>query len=157
MAKEYVMTQEGYDNLKNKLEHLINVDRIEASERIKKAREYGDLSENSEYDAAKDHQAKVESEIIIIQDQLDHAKIIAETSGKPSTVMLGCTVKIKDLDENEELEYTIVGTTEASILDGKISNESPLAQAILGKKENDEATVNTGDYSYKVKILKISK
>ena len=157
MAKEYVMTQEGYDNLKNKLDHLINVERIEASERIKKAREYGDLSENSEYDAAKDHQAKVESEIIIIQDQIDHAKIIEETSGKPSTVMLGCTVKIKDLDENEELEYTIVGTTEASILEGKISNEAPLAKAILGKKIGAVVTVNTGDYSYDVKVIDISK
>ena len=115
------------------------------------------MSENSEYDAAKDHQAKVESEIIIIQDQLDHAKIIEETSGKPSTVMLGCTVKIKDLDENEELEYTIVGTTEASILEGKISNEAPLAKAILGKKIGAVVTVNTGDYSYDVKVIDISK
>lgn len=157
MAKEYVLTQEGYDNLVKKLEHLINVDRIEASERIKRAREYGDLSENAEYDAAKDHQALIESEIIKIQAQVDNAKIIEETDGKVNSVILGCKVKILDLEENEECEYTIVGTTEASILENKISNEAPLAQAILGKKVGQTVKVNLGDNSYDVKILAISK
>ncbi len=157
MAKEYVLTQEGYDNLVKKLDHLINVDRIEASERIKRAREYGDLSENAEYDAAKDHQALIESEIIKIQAQVDNAKIIEETDGKLNSVILGCKVKIYDCDEKEECEYTIVGTTEASILENKISNESPLAQAILGKKVGQSAKVNLGDNSYEVKILAISK
>ena len=155
--KKTILTYEGLRKLEDELENLKVVKRKEVAGKIKEAREQGDLSENAEYDAAKDHQAKVESEIIIIQDQLDHAKIIEETSGKPSTVMLGCTVKIKDLDENEELEYTIVGTTEASILEGKISNEAPLAKAILGKKIGAVVPVNTGDYSYDVKVLDISK
>ena len=155
MEKKYFVTQEGYDNLKKKLDHLINVDRADASERIRIARGFGDLSENAEYDAAKDYQAQVEAEILTIQAQLDNAEII-ETNGKQDTVIAGCTVKIYDFSEDEEAEYTIVGTTEASILEGKISNESPLALAILGKKVGAEAIVELGDNSYKVKVLAIN-
>ncbi|MDE5910983.1 MAG: transcription elongation factor GreA [Clostridia bacterium] len=156
MEKKYFVTQEGYDNLKKKLEHLINVDRQDASERIRIARGFGDLSENAEYDAAKDYQAQVEAEILTIQAQLDNAEIIENTEGKQDTVIAGCKVKIYDYSEDEESEYTIVGTTEASILEGKISNESPLAVAIMGKKVGAEAIVELGDNSYKVKVLKIN-
>ena len=155
MEKKYFVTQEGYDNLKKKLDHLINVDRQDASERIRIARGFGDLSENAEYDAAKDYQAQVEAEILTIQAQLDNAEII-ETTGKQDTVIAGCKVKIYDFSEDEECEYTIVGTTEASILEGKISNESPLAIAIMGKKVGAEAVVELGDDSYKVKVLPIN-
>ena len=155
MEKKYFVTQEGYDNLKKKLDHLINVDRQDASERIRIARGFGDLSENAEYDAAKDYQAQVEAEILTIQAQLDNAEII-ETSGKQDVVIAGCKVKIYDFSEDEEAEYTIVGTTEASILEGKISNESPLAVALIGKKAGEEAIVELGDDSYKVKILAIN-
>ncbi len=155
MAKEYVLTREGYDNLVKKLDHLINVERKEASEKIKLAREYGDLSENAEYDAAKEHQAFIESEIISVQAQIDNARIIEDVDGKRSEVILGCNVKILDYSDKEEYVYTIVGTTEASILDGKISNESPLAQALLGKKKGAVVTVDLGDDSYDVKILSI--
>ncbi|MDE6275335.1 MAG: transcription elongation factor GreA [Clostridia bacterium] len=155
MEKKYFVTQEGYDNLKKKLDHLINVDRQDASERIRIARGFGDLSENAEYDAAKDYQAQVEAEILTIQAQLDNAEII-ETTGKQDTVIAGCKVKIYDFSEDEECEYTIVGTTEASILEGKISNESPLAIAIMGKKVGAEAVVELGDDSYKVKVLAIN-
>lgn len=157
MAKEYFLTKEGYDNLVAKLDHLINVERRDASERIKRAREFGDLSENAEYDAAKEHQAYIESEILMIQAQIDNAVIIEDTEGKVNSVILGCTVKMIELDDGEEMEYTIVGTTEASIFDNKISNESPLAQAILGKKVGQTVTVNMGDNSYQVKILSINK
>ena len=155
-SKEYVLTKEGYDNLEKKLDHLINVERKEASEKIKQAREFGDLSENAEYDAAKDYQAHVESEIISIQDQIDNAVIIEEVDGKQSTVIAGCKVKLHDFSDNQVYEYTIVGTTEASILENKISNESPLAKAILNQKKGAEVTVDLGDDSYKVKILSIN-
>ena len=115
--KEYVLTKEGYDNLVKKLDHLINVERKEASEKIKQAREFGDLSENAEYDAAKDYQAHVESEIISVQDQIDNAVIIEDVDGKQNVVIAGCKVKIYDYSDKEEYEYTIVGTTEASILE----------------------------------------
>ena len=155
MEKKYFVTQEGYDNLKKKLEHLINVDRADASERIRIARGFGDLSENAEYDAAKDYQAQIEAEILMIQAQLDNAEIIQDHGGKQGVVVAGCTVKIHDYDSDEDCAYAIVGTTEASILEGKISNESPLAMAIIGKKKGDEAIVDMGDWSYKVKILDI--
>lgn len=154
MEKKYFVTQEGYDNLKKKLDHLINFDRADASERIRIARGFGDLSENAEYDAAKDYQAQVEAEILTIQAQLDNAEII-EANGKQDVVIAGCKVNIYDFSEDEECEYTIVGTTEASILEGKISNESPLAMALMGKKAGEEAIVDLGDDSYKVKILTI--
>ena len=155
-SKEYVLTKEGYDNLVKKLDHLINVERKEASEKIKQAREFGDLSENAEYDAAKDYQAHVESEIISVQDQIDHAVIIEDVGGKISSVIAGCKVRIYDYSDKEEYEYTIVGTTEASILENKISNESPLAKALLNQKSGAEVTVDLGDDSYKVKILSIN-
>ena len=154
MEKKYFVTQEGYDNLKKKLDHLINFDRADASERIRIARGFGDLSENAEYDAAKDYQAQIEAEILTIQAQLDNAEII-EANGNQDVVIAGCKVKIYDFSEDEECEYTIVGTTEASILEGKISNESPLAMALIGKKAGEEAIVDLGDDSYKVKILAI--
>ena len=114
------------------------------------------MSENAEYDAAKDYQAHVESEIISIQDQIDNAVIIEEVDGKQSTVIAGCKVKLHDFSDNQVYEYTIVGTTEASILENKISNESPLAKAILNQKMGAEVTVDLGDDSYKVKILSIN-
>ncbi len=155
-SKEYVLTKEGYDNLVKKLDHLINVERKEASEKIKQAREFGDLSENAEYDAAKDYQAHVESEIISVQAQIDNAIIIEDTDGKQNVVIAGCKVKLHDFSDNSIYEYTIVGTTEASILENKISNESPLAQAVLGHKKNDEVVVDLGDDSYTVKIIAIN-
>ncbi len=156
MEKKYVVTREGYDNLKARLEQLINVDRKDASERIRIARGFGDLSENAEYDAAKDYQAQVEAEILSVQAQLDNAEIIENTEGKQNKVIVGCKVKIYDLSLKEESEYTIVGTTEASILEGKISNESPLAVAILDKKVGDKVKVNSGSSSYEVEIKAIN-
>lgn len=156
-SKEYVLTKEGYDNLVKKLDHLINVERKEASEKIKLAREFGDLSENAEYDAAKDYQGHVESEIISVQAQIDNAVIIEENEGiTPTTVVAGCKVKFRDFSDGEYYEYTIVGTTEANILENKISNESPLAQALIGQKKGADVMVDLGDEKFRVKILNIS-
>lgn len=156
MEKKYVVTREGYDKLKARLEHLINVDRNDASERIRIARGFGDLSENAEYDAAKDYQAQVEAEILSVQAQLDNAEIIENSDGKQHKVIVGCKVKLYDYDAEEECEYTIVGTTEASILENKISNESPLAVAIIDKEVGQTVKVHSGNYSYDVKILAIN-
>lgn len=156
MAKDFILTKEGYDNLVQKLDYFKNVKRKEATERIKQAREYGDLSENAEYDAAKEEQAMVESDIMRMQQQLEGAVIIEETAKKKAKVALGSHVVILDISEKEELEYHIVGMTEANIREGKISNDSPLAQAILGKNVGDVCKVVVdADTSFEVKILSI--
>ena len=157
MAKDFILTKEGYDNLVQQLEFYKTVKRKEASERIKVAREYGDLSENAEYDSAKEEQAMIEADIRKMEQQLENAVIIEDvkSKGKVQKVMLGTTVKLLDISENEELEYVIVGVTEANIREGKISNESPLAEAILGKSVGDICTVQLKDDSYDVKILLI--
>ncbi len=152
MAKEYVMTKDGYDELLKKVEYYETVKRKEASERIKEARSYGDLSENAEYDSAKEAQALVEAEIITMRHQLENAEIIVEPKGKAKKVMLGSKVTI--LDDGDECVYTIVGITEANIMQGKISNESPLAKAILGKSVGTVCQVNAGE-TYEVKIISI--
>lgn len=156
MAKDFILTKEGYDNLVKRLDYYKTVKRKEASERIKQAREYGDLSENAEYDAAKEEQAMIESDIIRMEQQLEGAVIIEESSKKKAKVVLGSNVVVYDIAEKEELDYIIVGITEADILNGKISNESPLAQAILGKNVGDICTVNVdNDTVYEVKIVSI--
>lgn len=156
MAKDFILTKEGYDNLVKRLDYYKTVKRKEASERIKQAREYGDLSENAEYDAAKEEQAMIESDIIRMEQQLEGAVIIEESSKKKAKVVLGSNVVVYDIAEKEELDYIIVGITEADILNGKISNESPLAQAILGKNVGDICTVNVdNDTVYEVKIMSI--
>jgi len=152
MAKEYVLTREGYDNLVKKLDHLINVERKEASEKIKLAREYGDLSENAEYDAAKDEQRDIEARIEEIEKILKNAEVVVEEEVELDKISIGCTVHILDCEFDEELEYKIVGSTEANSLKGKISNESPVCRALMGAKVGDTVTVETqvGELSYKV-------
>ena len=155
MAKEFYVTAEGLAELQEKLDYLINVRRPEASERIKQAREYGDLSENAEYDAAKEEQGIIEAEIRVLQAQIDNAVVIEEHS-RSSKGIIGSTVTLHDIDMNEDLVYRIVGSTEANISEGLISNESPLAVAILGRKKGETVSVkdNEGD-SYEVKIVNV--
>ena len=154
MANEFYITQKGLDELKEKLNELKVVKRPEASERIKQAREYGDLSENAEYDAAKDEQAMIEAEIKKIEAQIENAVVIEEVQGG-RTVTLGCTVTLLDLTYNEEEEWTIVGTSEASFSDHKLSNDSPLAKAITGKKKGSVVQVTDVAEPYEVKIVDI--
>lgn len=154
-TKEYPMTQEGFVKLENELEYLKTVKRPEVVEKIKIARSFGDLSENSEYDAAKDEQGFVEQEISKIEDMLRHAKIITE-AGDKNTVSIGNTVTFQELPDGDSESYTIVGSAEADPFEGKISNESPIAKALLDSKLNDTVTVplpNGNDM--KVKITKI--
>ena len=133
--KEVILTQEGYDNLDKELNYLKTEKRTEIAERIKVALGFGDLSENSEYDEAKNAQAENEVKIAELENKLRHAKIIDEKEIDTDTVQIGNTVKVLDIEFNEEVEYTIVGSTEVNLAENKISNESPLGEALLGAKK----------------------
>ena len=156
MAKEFYVTAEGLAELQEKLDYLKNVRRPEASERIKQAPEYGDLSENAEYDAAKEDQGIIEAEIRTLEAQIENAVVIDDAKAKGNKIIIGSTVTIHDIDMNEDLVYRIVGSTEANISEGLISNESPLAVAILGRKKGEIVSVkdNAGE-SYDVKIVDV--
>ena len=140
MADEVILTKEGKEELEKRLEYLKVQKRAEITERIKVAREFGDLSENAEYDAAKNEQAMIEGEILEIEEKLKHAVLIKETS-KKGTVSLGSKVDLYDEDLGELMTYEIVGTTEADVELGRISNESPIGNALLGRKENEQVSV----------------
>ena len=141
MAEEVILTKEGKEELEKRLEYLKVVKRAEITERIKTARDFGDLSENAEYDAAKNEQAMIEGEIVEIEAKLKYAVIIQENAAKKGTVSLGSKVEIVDNESNETLSYEIVGTTEADVEQGRISNESPIGNALLGHKAGDTVTV----------------
>ena len=157
MAQEKVFpkTQEGKDKLEQELEYLKTVKRKEVVERIKIARSFGDLSENSEYDSAKEEQAFVEGRITTLENMIRNAKII-EGEADTSSVSLGRTVTFTELPDGEEETYTIVGSAEADPFEGKISNDSPIAKSLLGKKVDDEVTVQTPGGEMLVKIVNIS-
>ncbi|MDY0405500.1 transcription elongation factor GreA [Virgibacillus sp. 179-BFC.A HS] len=153
--KNYYMTQEGKEKLEQELLTLKTDKRQEVVERIKVARGFGDLSENSEYDAAKDEQAFVESRIAQLEKMIRNAVIIENDSNNPNVVALGKTVTFQELPDGEEETYTIVGSAEADPFEGKISNDSPMAQNLLGKEVGSEVTVNTPGGDMVVKILKV--
>lgn len=155
--KEVILTQEGYDNLDKELNYLKTEKRSEIAERIKVALGFGDLSENSEYDEAKTAQAENEVKIAELENKLRHAKIIDEKEIDTDTVQVGNIVKVLDVEFNEEIEYTIVGSTEVNLAENKISNESPLGSALLGAKKNHEVEVNAPAGIMKYKILDITK
>ena len=154
MEEKFYVTEEGLNDLKQELETLIHVTREEVIEELKAARAQGDLSENADYDAARDHQAKVESRIKELEHQIKNAEIIAE-SRKTNFVRIGSTVEIQELDTKHKITYKIVGSVEADPLNGLLSNVTPLAEAILDHKVNDVVTVKV-DMSYDVRILKIN-
>lgn len=155
--KEILLTQEGYDNLEKELEELKTVKRYEISERIKVALGFGDLSENSEYDEAKNAQAANENKIAELEQKLRFARIIDESEIDTETVQVGNTVKVLDMEFKEEEEYTIVGTTEVDLSVNKISNESPIAVALLGKKVGNVVSFEAPAGVIKLKILAITK
>ncbi len=139
MAEEVMLTKEGKEELEKRLEYLKLEKRAEITERIKTAREFGDLSENAEYDAAKNEQAMIEGEILEIETKLKYAVIIKES--KKGVVSLGSKVDFVDEELGEVLTYEIVGTTEADVEQGRISNESPIGNALLGRKAGDTVNV----------------
>lgn len=150
--KKNLLTYAGLKKLEEELHDLKVVKRKEVAEKIKEAREQGDLSENAEYDAAKDEQRDIEARIEELEKILKNAEVVVEEEADLDKVSIGCSVKILDCEFEEELEYKIVGSTEANSLKGKISNESPVGKALLGKKVGDTVTVETpaGEFSYKV-------
>ena len=147
------LTQEGLDDLKKELDDLINVRRPENIQAIKEARSLGDLSENAEYDAARNEQAQIEGRIKQLEKMLEHVSIIADVS--TDTVSIGNTVSIKYVEDDEEDEYKIVGSQEADPFESKISNESPIAQALFNHKVGDIVTVESPNGSYDIEIIDI--
>ena len=148
--KEVILTQEGFDNLEKELEYLI-------SERIKIALGFGDLSENSEYDEAKNAQAENEALIAELENKVRYAKIIDESEIDTKTVQVGNTVKLLDMEFDEEVSYTIVGSTEVDLTQNRISNESPMGEALLGAKKNKIIEVQAPAGVIKYKVLSITK
>ena len=151
-AKKKLLTYAGLKALEDELENLKVVKRREIAQKIKEAREQGDLSENAEYDAAKDEQRDIEARIDEIEKILKNAEVVVEEEVDLDKISVGCRVKILDMEYDEELDYKIVGSTEANSLKGKISNESPVGRALLGAKVGEVVTVETqaGDLNYKV-------
>ena len=155
--KEVLLTQEGYNNLEKELNYLRTEKRTEIADRIKIALGFGDLSENSEYDEAKNAQAENEVKIAELENKLRYAKIIDEKDIDTETVQVGNIVKVLDIEFDEKIEYTIVGSTEVNLAENKISNESPLGKALLGAKKNNVVEVEAPAGIMKYKILSIKK
>lgn len=155
--KQTVLTFDGLKKLEGELETLKTVKRMEMAEKIKIARSFGDLSENSEYDEAKNEQALIENRIAEIEAMLKNVKIIDEDEINTEHVALGSIVKVKDLTYKEEITYHIVGSTEASPMNGKISDESPVGKSLLGHKVGDKIDIDVPDGVITLKILAITK
>ncbi|NTV88991.1 MAG: transcription elongation factor GreA [Clostridiales bacterium] len=156
-GKEVILTYEGLKKLEEELEVLRGAKRMEIKERIKVALSFGDISENSEYDEAKNEQAYVEGRIAQIETMLKHARVIDEDDVSTEKVTIGSKVKIQDMETKEEVIYTLVGSTEADPMNYKISNESPVGSALMQKKKGTIVDVIVPDGSVKFKILKIDK
>ena len=155
--KELLVTEEGYKKLQDELEELKTVKRKEIAERIKVALGFGDLSENSEYDEAKTAQSENEDKILELENKIRRAKVIDESEIDTKTVQVGNTVKVLDIEFDEEISYTIVGQTEVDLDENRISNESPLGKALLGAKRNQIVEVDAPAGVMKYKILSITK
>ena len=155
--KEILLTQEGYQKLEDELETLKTVRRREVADRIKVAISFGDISENAEYDEAKNEQAQVAETIIKLESMIRRAVIIDESKIDSNVVTIGSIVKVNDMDFEEEVEYTIVGSAEADPYEGKISNESPVGRALLGRTIGDIVDVQVPDGVAKFEILEIRR
>ena len=157
MAKEVILTAEGLAKLEQELEYLKVVKRKEIAEKIKEARSFGDLSENSEYDAAKEAQASMEQRVVEIENLIQNAKIVSASDSPSDVVSICSSVKVFDCDFEEEVVYTIVGSTESDPLNNKISDESPIGKGLLGKKLGDTVEIETPNGTITFKILEIQK
>lgn len=155
--KKNLLTREGLEKYEEELHYLKSVKMKEISQKIKEAKEQGDLSENAEYDAAKDEQGRVDARIKELEKLLKNAEVVdvEQTDGKIAKVSFGCTVKLLDKELKEEMEYTIKGSSEADSLNGSISNESPLGKALIGAKKGDTIEVEAPVGMVKYKILDV--
>ena len=154
-SKEVILTQGGLKKLEEELAYLRSVKRREVAERIKMAISFGDLSDNAEYDNAKNEQAFIEGKIITLEKMLRYARLIEEDEVSKDLVGIGCTVRLQDMDEGDILEFTIVGSAESDPANNRISNESPVGQAILGLPMGSEVDVKAPAGTMKFKILEI--
>ena len=157
MAKTIMLTEEGLKKLEDELDRLKTVTRKEIAEKIKIARGYGDLSENSEYDEAKNEQAKIEARIVEIEAMLKNVQLIDQSGIDNTHIGIGSKFKVLNKTFNKEFTYKMVGSAEANVVEGKISDESPVGKALLGKKLGDVVTVEAPGGEFKLKILEISK
>ena len=155
--KKNILTYEGLKKYEDELHELKVVRRKEVAQKIKEAREQGDLSENAEYDAAKDEQRDIEARIEELEKILKNAEVVVEDDVDLDKINIGCKVKLFDVEFNEEITYKIVGSTEANSLKGKISNESPVGKALIGKKVGDAVKVETPAGEFEYKILEIER
>ena len=157
MNEELLVTQEGYDKIVAEHDELVSVKRAEVAERIKEAISYGDISENAEYDSAKNEQAELEERIHELEEMLRKAKIVSEEEMKGDKVNIGLKVTVKDTDTGEKEVFSIVGATESDPFSGKISTESPVGKALIGKKKGDTVAIEIPDGVINYKIMKIEK
>ncbi len=157
MNEELLVTQEGYDKIVAEYDELVSVKRAEVAERIKEAISYGDISENAEYDSAKNEQAELEERIHELEEMLRKAKIVSEEEMKGDKVNIGLKVTVKDTDTGEKEVFSIVGATESDPFSGKISTESPVGKALIGKKKGETVAVEIPDGVLNYKIMKIEK
>ena len=155
--KKNILTYEGLKRYEDELQNLKVVKRKEVAQKIKEAREQGDLSENAEYDAAKDEQRDIELRIEELEKLLKNTEVVVEDEIDLDKINIGCKVKVYDVDEDEEMEFKIVGSTEANSLQNKISNESPVGQALMGKKAGDVVDVETQAGVIQYKVLEIQR
>jgi transcription elongation factor GreA len=156
MPRDTVLTPQGLEELKARIEHLRGDRRREVAERIKEAREFGDISENSEYDDAKNEQAMLEKQISDLEEKLRNARVISDKDVDTDVVSVGATVHVKDQKTDKSTKYTIVGATEADPAEFKLSNESPIGKALVGSKRNEVVTVETPrGPKKKLKVTKI--
>jgi transcription elongation factor GreA len=155
MPKEVILTPDGLEKLNEELEYLSTEKRREVAERIKEAREFGDISENSEYDDAKNEQAMLESRIAQLEEKLRSAQVIDSADVGTDLVRVGSAVNVKDQESGKSLQYTIVGSAEADPKNNRLSNESPVGKALLGRKRGDEVAFPTPRGERKLKITKI--
>lgn len=156
-AKQMLYTESGYNALVEELEYLKNIKRQEVKDNLATARSYGDLSENSEYDEARNEQAKVEARISELEHIILHAKVINEAEMQADIISVGSVVKVYDLEFEEEVEYCIVGSNEADPLSGKISDQSPIGSAMIGAHTGDEITASTPGGEIRLRILHVSR
>lgn len=155
MTEEVLLTKEGLEKIKEEYDRHVSVTRAEVAERIKEARSFGDLSENAEYDAAKQEQAELEERINKLESMMRNAKIIDEDSSVEGIVNIGNTVIVKEKGSKEKVKFQIVGATEADPFEGKISNESAVGKALIGKKKGDTVEVEVIDGKITYKIMEI--
>lgn len=157
MNEELLLTQEGYDKIVAEYDELVSVKRAEVAERIKEAISYGDISENAEYDSAKNEQAELEERIRQLEEMLRKAKIVQEEDVKGDKVNIGLKVTVKDIDTGDKEVFSIVGATESDPFNGKISTESSVGKALIGKKKGETVSIEVPDGIINYKIMKIEK